>query len=54
MKINIAPKLLHCLDEAKLHNGKSGDFHSPAKLLERPDYAEEDMDEARSMHVKKV
>jgi hypothetical protein len=34
MKINTAQILLHQLDEAKLHNGKSHDFHSPAKLLE--------------------
>jgi len=54
MKINVTQILLHRLDEAKLHNGKSHDFHSPAKLLEWPDYAEEDMDEACSMHVKKV
>jgi hypothetical protein len=33
MKINIAQILLHRLDEAKLHNGKSRDFHSLAKLL---------------------
>ena len=52
-KINVTQILLHWLDEAKLHNGMSHDFHFPTKLLERPDYAEEDMDEACSMHVGK-